>query len=428
MKARTKAQIEVFNLSKIVLNVADKIKDWAFKDCNEHIGIATKKHFWCIDCGNEHSIKLIEDNKVICPSCSQELQIVKSLKRTFEQSYYVGFAEVLGDYQVIRLFEVISKHKKSEKVCFQLQENVMQFIPYDHSKIQYIGRISNTGGSNPRYGTLENRKPSYYKEQSYNPYPFRYHPHSQFKADYSKYGINHELQGFTFLEASKIVVYNNRAETLLKVKQFNLLAQSNYNSHKINTHWNSIKIAIRNNYIVEDAGTWLDYLDLLSFFNKDLRSPKYLFPKDLKKAHDKLVEKKNKIDKALEVKERLKRIKQEQKDYAQKIQDFVGLQFSKGKLSIKILETIQEFIDEANTHKHCVYSNKYYSKDDSLIFSASYNGKKVETVELSLSKLKIIQSRGLGNEATKHHKSIVDLVNDNLDSIAQRQNKLKNTA
>ena len=167
---------------------------------------------------------------------------------------------------------------------------------------------------------------------------------------------------------------------------------------------------------------------MLEYFGKDLRSPKYLFPKDLKKAHDKLVDKKKKIDKAIEIKERLKRIKQEQKEYAQKIQDFIGLEFSKGKLSIKVIETIQDFIDEADVHKHCVYTNKYYSKKDSLIFSATYNGKKVETIELSISKLKIIQSRGLGNEATKHHKSIVDLVNDNLDLIAQRQNKLQNTA
>lgn len=428
MKARTKAQIEVFNLSKIVLDVADKIKDWAYKECNEHIGIATKKYFWCIDCGNEHSTELIVNNNVICPTCSQQLKITKSLKRTFEQSYYVAFAEVLGDYQVIRAFEVISYHKKSQKVDFRLQENIMQFIPTDHSKIQYVARLCNMSAGSPRYGDLEIRIPSYYKEQFYNPYPYKYYPKSMFKTGYTKIGVSPDLEALTFLTATKVLSWNTKAETLLKARQFDLFGQCNTNSHMINTHWNSIKIAMRNKYTVEDAGIWFDYLDLLEYFGKDLRSPKYLFPKDLKKAHDKLVEKKNKIDKALEVKERLKRIKQEQKDYAQKIQDFVGLEFSKGKLSVKILETIQEFIDEADVHKHCVYTNKYYSKDDSLIFSASYNGKKVETVELSLSKLKIIQSRGLANEATKHHKSIVDLVNENLDLIAQRQNKLQNTA
>lgn len=428
MKPRTKAQIEVFNLSKIVLDVADEIKDWAFQECNDHIGIANKNNFWCIDCGSEHSTKIIDKDKVVCPTCKTQLSIVKSLKRTFNQSYYIGFAEVLGDYQVIRLFKIISNHKKHKKVSFSLSENVMQFIPYDHSKIQYVARSCNMGNYEPSYGDLEIRKPSYYKVGNYNPLPYKFFPKSYFKNDYSKYGINHELQGLTFLTASRLLPYDNRAETLLKSKQISLFSACAQEGHVVAKHWGSIKIAIRNKHIVQDAGIWFDYLDLLEYFGKDLRSPKYLFPKDLKKAHDKLVDKKNKIDKAIEVKERLKRIKQEQKDYALKIQDFVGLQFSKGKLSIKVLETIQEFIDEAEVHKHCVYTNRYYNKEDSLIFSASYDGEKVETIELSISNLKIIQSRGLKNEATGHHKSILNLLNENLHFIEQRKNKLQNTA
>ena len=428
MKPRTKAQHEVFNLSKIVLDVLNEIKPWAFKECNEHIGIATKKHFWCIDCGNEYPNELIEGNTAYCPTCSQELTITKSLKRTFEQSYYVGFAEVLGDYQVIRTFEVISTHKKFEKVDFRLQENVMQFIPADHSKIQYVARLCNMSSGTPRYGDLEIRIPSYYKEQFYNPYPFKYYPKSMFKAEYSRIGINHELEALTFLTATKVLSWNSKAETLLKAKQFDLFGQCNTNSNLINTHWPSIKIALRNKIIIKDANIWLDYLDLIKFFGKDIRSPKYLFPKDLNKAHDKLVAKKNKVDKEQEIKQRLKRIVEEQKVYSQKIQDFIGLEFSSGHLSIKVLETIQDFIDEADTHKHCVYSNKYYEKADSLILSATYKSKKVETIELSLSKLEIIQSRGLQNQSTKYHEKILGLINNNLHLIEQRQFKLQNTA
>lgn len=428
MKPRTKAQVEVFNLSKIVLDVADKIKGWAFKECNEHIGIATKKHFWCIDCGNEYPNELIEGNTAYCPTCSQELKITKSLKRTFEQSYYVAFAEALGDYQVIRLFAITSYHKKYNKVDFRLQENVMQFIPEDHSKIQYVARLCNMSSGSPRYGDLEIRKPSYYKEQFYNPYPFRYFPTSQFKDEYSKYGINHELQGLTFLSASKILGWNNKAETLLKAKQFSLFSQCNYNSHLVNEFWGSIKLAIRNNKYIQDAGVWLDYLQLLKFFNKDLRSPKYLFPTDLNKAHDKLVEKKKKVDKEQEIKQRQKRIVEEQKVYADKIQDYIGLSFSKGKLKISILETIQQFIEEADEHKHCVYTNKYYEKKDVLIFSAEYNGVKAETIEFNLKKMEVVQSRGLGNNASKFNKQILELMNENTYLIDQRLNKLQNTA
>jgi len=46
------------------------------------------------------------------------------------------------------------------------------------------------------------------------------------------------------------------------------------------TNWNLIKFTMRNNYIIEDAGICIDYLDLLSIYNKDLRRPKYILPKD----------------------------------------------------------------------------------------------------------------------------------------------------
>lgn len=55
---------------------------------------------------------------------------------------------------------------------------------------------------------------------------------------------------------------------------------------------------------------------------------------------------------------------------------------------------------------HCVYSNGYYRKDDSLILSATIDGKRIETVEVSLSKLTVVQSRGsVTNAPTTTHGS-----------------------
>lgn len=428
MKPKTKAQIEVFNLSQIVLNVADKVKEWAFQECNDHIGIATKNKFWCIDCGEEHSIDLVENDNVVCPSCNSKLKIIHSLKRSFFQSYYVAFAEVLGDYQVIRLFEVMSRHKKYKNAEIIISENIQQYIPSDHSKIQFVARACNMGGYEPRYGNLEVRKPYIWKERQYNPLPFKFHPNSFFKQEYSKIGIDRNLQGLTFLTAYKNLSYS-QAETLLKAKQYSLF---NYfgvdNKSNIFKHWASIKIAIRRNYHVSDASLWLDYLNLLEYFNKDLRSSKYLFPPDLNHEHDRLVEKKKAIEKKEEIKARQKRLKQEQEVYALRISDFKGLQFSNGKLTVKILESIQEFIQESETHKHCVYASKYYEKSDSLIFSATYDGVLIETVEVSISKLQVIQSRGLQNKASRYNKSILKLLEENLYQIENRLYKLQKTA
>lgn len=67
---------------------------------------------------------------------------------------------------------------------------------------------------------------------------------------------------------------------------------------------------------------------------------------------------------------------------------------------------------------HCVGS--YYSKEDSLILSATIDGKRIETIEVSISKLKVIQSRGVCNKNTKYHSQILSLVENNMPLIAGR--------
>lgn len=428
MKPRTKAQIEVFNLSQLVLDMHDKIKDWAEKECNDHLGLATKKHFWCIDCGDEHPIELVKNNKVTCPSCGSKLSIEKSLKRKHHQFYNVAFAEILGDYQVIRIFEVSTRHRKFEKSEVMVSENIQQFIPSDHSKIQYVARACNMGGNELRYGNLEIRKPHLWRERVYNPLQYQFHPKSFFKAEYTKIGIDQNLQGLTFLDAYQALSHS-QAETLLKAKQYSLLNYFGYQSKSnIFNYWPSIKIAIRNNYIVDDASTWLDYLDLLGHFNKDLRSPKYLCPKDLKKQHDKLVEKRRSAQRKIKLEKQKLTIKRDQEKYEIDKGIFFGLSFSQGDISVKILETVQEFIEEGDTHHHCVYSNSYYSKIDSLVLSASYKGVKVETVQISLKSLQITQSRGFENKASKHNRKIIALVESNMYQIENRLFKMQETA
>ncbi|EKC68538.1 hypothetical protein OBE_04878, partial [human gut metagenome] len=55
-----------------------------------------------------------------------------------------------------------------------------------------------------------------------------------------------------------------------------------------------------------------------------------------------------------------------------------------------------------------------------LILSATIDGKRIETVEVSLSKLTVVQSRGVCNQNTKHHTRIINLVNRNMSLIQQR--------
>ena len=47
-------------------------------------------------------------------------------------------------------------------------------------------------------------------------------------------------------------------------------------------------------------------------------------------------------------------------------------------------------------------------------------GRRIETIEVSLKTLEVVQCRGLCNENTEYHDRIVNLVNSNVNLIRQR--------
>lgn len=57
-------------------------------------------------------------------------------------------------------------------------------------------------------------------------------------------------------------------------------------AHRIKKYWKQILKFKKRDYKVENIGLWFDYLDLLSYFGKDINNPHYLFPADFTAAHD----------------------------------------------------------------------------------------------------------------------------------------------
>ncbi len=67
-----------------------------------------------------------------------------------------------------------------------------------------------------------------------------------------------------------------------------------------------------------------------------------------------------------------------------------------------------------------MWANRYYLKENSLILTATIGGKRIETVEVDLKRLCVVQSRGVCNSNTEYHDRIVNLVNSNMNLIKQR--------
>ena len=98
---------------------------------------------------------------------------------------------------------------------------------------------------------------------------------------------------------------------------------------------------------------------------------------------------------------------------------FFGIRFTDGTIQVRVLESVHEYIEEGAELHHCLFSNEYYLKENSLILSATIEGR-IETIEVSLDTLKVVQSRGVCNQNSSYHDQIVSLVNANRRQISQR--------
>lgn len=428
MKPRTKLQNEVIYLSNNFLrDITYKMKSWGAKECLKHRGFATKKRVICMDCGQTFSTELINRKLAICPHCGTKLKVEQTKKSTDKQQTYFAIAEIQGDFQVIRNFEMIGYYKSGRQANYFCWEILQHWIRSD-GKHEVIARNHTLNWRVDSFnGDMEIRKDyGYYSGNKYDVYPSKIHPESIFKQEYVKYGISYRLSGLTPLEAIKTVPNNPKAETLLKAKQYGFLYHLKQSSN-INYRWPTIKICLRNKYFPKDVKIYFDYLDLLDYFKKDLLNAHYVCPKDLIKAHDILVKRKRKKQEKEEAERKRKRALENEKAFRELKAKFFGICFGDESIKIKVLESVQEHMDEGDILHHCFFTNNYFLKPESLILSAKIGDKHIETIEVSLKEFKVIQSRGLMNNNSEFHDKIIEIVNKNMKLI-KKASKLELTA
>ncbi len=268
----------------------------------------------------------------------------------------------------------------------------------------------------------------------YDVKPRYIYPKMRIIPELKRNGFNGSLHNLSPFDLFTAILKNSKQETLLKAGQIAVLRYY-INSHfKLEDYWASIKICIRNGYTITEASMWRDYIDLLRYFGKDTNNPKYVCPTDLQAEHDKLMDKKNKIiEKEREAhriqmeeqrkkaeRKKAERLERAKTEYALKKANFLDLSFTDGFIFISVLQNVEDFYEEGKVMHHCVYSNEYYNRDNSLILSARIDGKRIETIEVDLANMCIIQCRGACNQDTEHHDRIVNLVNKNMKLIRSR--------
>ena len=357
----------------------------------------------------------------VCPHCHKRLKVEETKKWTLHRDSYFCVATTRKGLQVLRYFKLRSYAKIGQPTRNEYYEVMQQWINVQgKTAITALPRrlFSYYTDSWNLLGEIELRQhcsaldyidgcPTY---PSISTIP-------AIRRNGFKGGLHH-IAPATLFEA---LLTNPKIETLFKAGQYALAKHVAYlGTTKAEKYWPAVKIVLRNKYMVKDASVWCDYLDALSYMGKDTHNAKFVCPNDLNAEHDRWMEKKRRKMVAELEKKRLEEAREDEETFRKLKSRFFGIQFTDGLIRVHVLDSVEAYIKEGEVQHHCVASNRYYLKKDSLILSATIEGKPIETIEISLKDLKILQCYGACNQFTEHHKRILDLVNKNAYLIGQR--------
>lgn len=210
--------------------------------------------------------------------------------------------------------------------------------------------------------------------------------------------VNH-VPDLRLEELFEYVPNDNRLETLLKIRY---LRKNTFDL----SIYNECLVANRHHYKPKDWQMWKDYIGNLKELGLDTHNPQYLCPKNLVEAHDRMLRRIQRKHRKEELEEAMKH----GRDFIERIAKFANLVIDNGEIKIVPLMSIKEFAEESEIMHHCVFDNRYYNKENSLILSAQVAEKHVETIEYDILNNKVIQSRGLCNQTTKYHNTILQMM------------------
>lgn len=425
MKPKTRIQKEVARLSKRLPVLTDTQKTYAFRHCFKHYAIKRADGTnICTECG--HSWKSDHDLAdticgCTCPHCGMELEALRTRKRVFSDSEYFSVITTCKQYQVIRFFFVKSRYKAGQPAEYSVYEVVQRWISPNGTKMT-VARLRGMSFIYydlwSEYSDMEIRKNGGLR--AYDIDPVCTYPRKRFIPELKRNGFNGDFHRILPYDLFSAILADSRAETLLKAGQYAMLRYYLRSSCDIGKYWASIRICIRNGYTIPDGSMWRDMIDLLRHFGKDTNSPKYVCPTDLKAEHDKLVAKRNRQRERERSEDERRKMIENEKNYLKAKGMFFGLVISDDLILVKVIESVEEMITEGRLMHHCV--GGYHKRANSLILSATIDGKRIETIEVSLITLKVVQSRGVCNSNTEYHERIIKLVEDNAELIRQRMN------
>ena len=421
MKPRNKKQQHIVELSGRLRPLTTPQMNWALNSTISHYGYRLKSGMCtCMKCGHEWLES--RDGICLCPECGARIEIKDTKERVIRDKSYFNVITTMEGYQVVRMFLMMVEMRKGMKAKPAYLEIGSYWIDCKgNTTIVGLQRTLGHYIDSFAFGSpLEIRRDNEAFQRISDEWVYpRIKVTDTIKRNGFK-GSCHHVHPVTLFQE---LLTNPKAETLMKANEIELLRylcfRPTYKAD-INTYWNTIKVANRNGYNVTDSQMWMDYIKMLERCGKDIQSPKYICPANLKEEHDRYMRKVHILEDKKIRAEDIRKAQEREASFKEQKEKFFGIRINDGEIEVKVLESVEEYRLEAESQHICLFSAAYDQREDSLIFSARIDGRIIETIEVDLRTLRVVQSRGVCNKNTAYHDRIINLINANAHLIKER--------
>jgi hypothetical protein len=424
MKAKTRNQVRVNLLSRKLHALSRETRKWADDNLFKHYYYRTLKKNTCMECGHEWKVmdripldKLLEET---CPRCHSRLEYLPNRKRTTRAISFFYTASVLEEYQVLRYFQAQRFCKVGLREKLVVNEVCQHWIRKDGRR-EVRALLYNPSGYFMQLSSrnmdmeIRSNKDNYFFEG-------RQAPGAKFLKEIRRNGYRGKLHGLRAPFFFQLILSSPHAETLLKAKQYKLLNSMGdwYGETRVAENWPSLRICLRNSYMVKDPVMWFDHMRMLKDQGADMLNSRYVCPADLKGEHDKLVRRRQAAEARKEAEQRKREIEKYNKVFRKQKARYFGIEFTDGEINVRVLDDVKDYFIEGKELHHCVFTSSYFNKKDTLILSARKGDERIATVEISLKEWKVLQCRGRNNSVPPYYKDIVRLVTGNIEVFKRR--------
>lgn len=414
MKPRNKFEKSVAASNMKLSTICPKVIEWAVRNVVGHFTFRTSGHkCTCGDCGAKFDYQG-KNRYICCPHCGAKLKINDTLKRTKKESSYFATLETIDHYQVQRVFLLTVNNYKGKPMQVVYDE-VCRIWLNTQGRIALTARQRTSGYYLDTFSWSTGIELRYMTDIHWVISDTYVYPKYEVIPELRRNGMKGKLLQCHPMRLFHALLTDHRIETMFKAGDYQAVIHFLRHPSALDTCWPSYKIMKRHGYKPVDYETWCDTIKLLERSGKDICSMKYICPADQRAEHDRLLKRLNAIEEKKRNREKMKEAKKHEAEFYREKSCYFDIVIRDNDLEITVLNSLEAYQAEGEELHHCVFQSEYYARPESLILSArDSQGRRIETVELSTSEWKVVQSRGVLNSNTEYHDRIIRLVNDNV--------------